>query len=443
MEKWDVAVIGGGMSGWVAAAYAVKAGQRVMLAEKARMFGGRALTVHKNGVFLSLGAHAIYRDGECFRILNELGATPDGNVPAMAGHMLREKQLYDLPGSPLSLMTSRLLSIRGKVELARMMMSLKKLDKRNLPQGSLKEWAERSIREPEVRHMIYALCRTATFAHRPEIQSAGPALRQVNHVLNGGALYVNGGWSSIIERLRQTAMKAGVRTETGKAVVSVTRQTSAQPDSVESFYEIRFADGEVRYANAVILAVPPTECYKIVSGSEKTALERWCRQARPVTTACLDLGMRRLPNPKVQFVMGLDSPFLFSNQSRAAKLSDNGELAVHILKYHGSSQPDAEQDKADLERMMDILQPGWRKELQATQYLPHITVVHDYAHTERMEAPGPAVPELPNLYIAGDWAGHGELLVDAAAASAKRAVVELLNRSMPKQGEYHEYRRTI
>lgn len=443
MEKWDVAVIGGGMSGWVAAAYAAKAGMRVMLTEKASMFGGRALTVHKNGVFLSLGAHAIYRDGECLSILHELGATPEGNVPAMAGHMLREKQLHDMPGSPISLMSSSLLSIRGKIELARIMMALKKLDKRNLPRGSLKDWAERSIREPEARHMIYALCRTATFAHRPEIQSAGPALRQVNHVLNGGALYVNGGWSSIIERLRQIAVKAGVRAETGKAAENVIKQTSAQPDSAESFYEIRFADGEVRYANAVILAVPPTECCKIVSGSEKTALERWRRQARPVTTACLDLGMRRLPNPKVQFVMGLDSPYLFSNQSRAAKLSDNGGLAVHILKYHGSSQPDAERDKADLERTMDSLQPEWRKELLATQYLPHMTVVHDYAHTERVEVPGPAVPEMPNLYVAGDWAGHGELLVDAATASAKRAVVELMNRSTLKRKEYHEYSRTI
>lgn len=442
MEKWDVAVIGGGMSGWIAAALAAKAGKRLLLAEKASMFGGKALTVHKKGVFLSLGAHAIYRDGEGLNILNELGVTPEGNVPEMGGHFLREKQLHVLPGSPISLLSSRLLSIKGKIELASIMMALKKPDKRNLPKGSLKDWADRSIREPEARHMIYALCRTATFAHRPEIQLAGPALRQVNHVLNGGALYVDYGWSSIIEKLRQIAVKAGGRVETGKAAESIIRCTE-QTDAAESFYEIRFADGEVCYANAVILAIPPAECCKIVNGSEKTALERWRRQSRPITTACLDLGLRKLPNPKVQFVMGFDSPFLFSNQSRAAQLSDNGGLAVHILKYHGSSQPDAERDKADLERTMDILQPGWRNEVLTTQYLPNMKVVHDYAHTERMEVPGPAVPELPNLYVAGDWAGHGELLVNAAAASAKRAVVEILNRSTPKGKEYHEYSRTI
>jgi phytoene dehydrogenase-like protein len=439
MEKWDVAVIGGGISGWITAAYAAKAGKRVMLAEKADMFGGKALTVRKNGVLLSLGAHAIYRDGECPAILTELGAAPEGGTPSMTGHAVIEGKIHEMPTSALSLMTTRLLSFKGKIELTRLMMALKGLDTRKLPHGTLKDWADRTIREPEVRHMIYALCRTSTFAHHPEVQLAGPVLRQIKHVLNGGALYVHGGWSTIIERLRQTAVQAGVRAETGKTAESVTLQTPIRPDSIESLYEIRFADGEVCYANAVVMTLSPADCCKIVSGSEKTALERWRRQARPVTAACLDLGMSKLPDPRVQFAMGLDSPFLFTNQSRAAKLSDNGLLAVHLLKYHGPSQPDAARDKADLERTMDLLQPGWRDEVRVSQYLPRMTVVHDYDHIDRIEAPGPAVPEMPGLFVAGDWAGHGELLVDAAAASAKRAAEALLGYAQPKREEVHGY----
>jgi hypothetical protein len=56
-----------------------------------------------------------------------------------------------------------------------------------------------------------------------------------------------------------------------------------------------------------------------------------------------------------------------------------------------------------------------------------MTVVHDFPHMKRMEDPGPAVPEIKGLYVAGDWASHGELLVDASVASAKRAVSHLLN----------------
>jgi hypothetical protein len=44
-----------------------------------------------------------------------------------------------------------------------------------------------------------------------------------------------------------------------------------------------------------------------------------------------------------------------------------------------------------------------------------------------MENPGPAVPEIEGLYVAGDWVSHGELLVDTSVASAKRVVSQLLN----------------
>jgi hypothetical protein len=37
--------------------------------------------------------------------------------------------------------------------------------------------------------------------------------------------------------------------------------------------------------------------------------------------------------------------------------------------------------------------------------------------------PGPALPELPGLYVVGDWVGPDGMLADAALASARRAAV--------------------
>ena len=62
----------------------------------------------------------------------------------------------------------------------------------------------------------------------------------------------------------------------------------------------------------------------------------------------------------------------------------------------------------------------------ASRYLPKMTVMYDHDHVARTTPPGPRIPEVPGLYVAGDWSGHGELLADAAAASAKRAAVALL-----------------
>ena len=76
---------------------------------------------------------------------------------------------------------------------------------------------------------------------------------------------------------------------------------------------------------------------------------------------------------------------------------------------------------------MTLLHPGWQHEVVAEQYLPHITVAADHMHTGRTDLlPGPTVPEIGGLYAAGDWASHGEMLVDAAAASARRAVQQLM-----------------
>ena len=54
------------------------------------------------------------------------------------------------------------------------------------------------------------------------------------------------------------------------------------------------------------------------------------------------------------------------------------------------------------------------------------TVVHDFPHIDRVEKPGPNIPEMPGVYVAGDWAGHDEILADAAVASGKRAALHIL-----------------
>lgn len=129
--------------------------------------------------------------------------------------------------------------------------------------------------------------------------------------------------------------------------------------------------------------------------------------------------------PSQQFVYGIDRPIFLTNQSRAARLSDDGAQVVCLIKYQGAGS-NPEKDLQELEETLDLVQPGWRGELVAKQYLPKITVCHDFLHVRGRVQPGPNVPEISGLYVAGEWASHGELLVDAATASAKRAVRHML-----------------
>jgi phytoene dehydrogenase-like protein len=100
---------------------------------------------------------------------------------------------------------------------------------------------------------------------------------------------------------------------------------------------------------------------------------------------------------------------------------------MHVIKHNGAGGSEPKEDEKLLEKMMDLMQPGWQKEVIAKQYLPNMTVSADYPNTTRIDKfPGPNVPGIEGLFVAGDWAGHGEILSDASAASARRAVKSLL-----------------
>ncbi|MCZ8523283.1 MULTISPECIES: phytoene desaturase family protein [Paenibacillus] len=418
--KYDTAVIGGGLSGLLSAVKLAQAGQKVILLEQSTRLGGRAMSMERSGALLNLGGHALYRSGEAYAMLQELGLRLPGGSPPTGGSALWQGEVVPLPGSPLRLLSTGLLSWSGKIELARLMTGLGKIDALSLPRLSLREWAEQEVKDPMVRHIFYALCRTSTYSRDLDHQPAGIALRQLQRALKGGVLYLDGGWQTIIDQLRALALKAGV-------TIAENRSAAAILHSEGQVRGLRLKDGETIHAPSVIATTSPASLFHLVDGAEETVLRRWKAEARPVKAACLDLALRRLPVPDRHFALGLDQPVFFSHHTRVAKLSSNGTLVVHLIKYGGPEESDPQADEELLENTMSLLHPGWQSETAARQFLPNITVVHDAVHLGQTGPyPGPDVPGLCGLYVAGDWVSHGEMLADAAAASAGRAVSRLL-----------------
>ncbi|MGF7033847.1 phytoene dehydrogenase-like protein [Paenibacillus mucilaginosus] len=424
MDKntYETAVIGGGLAGLLAALMLGKAGQKVVLFEQSPRLGGRAMTVERGGALFNLGGHALYRDGEAYAMLQELGLRLPGGSPPASGFAIWQGRVVPLPGDPLKLLSSRLLSWSGKMEFGRLMLGLSKIDTISLPRISLREWAEREVRDPMVRHIFYALCRTSTYSRDIDHQPAGPVLLQLQRSMKGGVLYLDGGWQTIVDQLRELAVKAGVTFAEGQAVEEILHDDGQVSG-------IRLKGGGTLRVSAVLAAVSPASLFHLVRGAEETVLRRWKDEARPVKAACLDLALKRLPSPGRHFALGLDQPVFFSHHSRVAKLSRNGTLVVHMIKY-GGGDSDPQADEKLLEQTMSLLHPGWQNETAARQFLPNITVVHDAVHLGHSGPyPGPEVPGFAGLYAAGDWASHGEMLADAAAASAGRAVRKLLQDS--------------
>lgn len=425
-KKYDVAIVGGGIAGLTAAIYAAKAGKQTVVLEQQKQMGGRAITTKKQGVYFSLGGHALYR-GEAYETFRQFGLRLEETSPVTNAHGIWKNQLHVIPTSLSSLIQTPLLSWKGKLELAKWLTKLKTMDTSSFNQMSVRDWIETHLDDSMLRHLFYSLLRTSSFVAAPDLAIAGPVLKQLQSAINKGVLYLDKGWGSLVEKLRAQASRLGVNLLTGQKVATIEHQD-------QQVTSIRLADGAIVEASNVIITTPPSTTHKLVPHAEKTTLDSWVKQAIPVTVACLDVGLRQLAEPKNQLIYGLDQPIFYSNQSRpgkprAAIMSDDGTQLVILFKYLGP-QTDAEQDKRELERVLDLTQPRWRDHIVAKQFLPKMTVVYDFPHMKRITNPGPSVPEIRGLYVAGDWASHGELLVDASVASAKRAVDHLISQSV-------------
>ncbi|SMO67848.1 phytoene desaturase family protein [Melghirimyces algeriensis] len=418
MKTYEAVIIGGGISGLATSVYLAKAGCSVILLEKSHRVGGRAMTVKKNGTSFNLGAHALFKGGEGFAILRELGVPFQGKSPDTSQSVaIWKNQTIPMPSGLSSLFSTKLLSWQGKWELSRLMLSLNRNDFSSIGPISLREWAETEITDPMVRHLFYALCRTATYARNLDHLLASVVLRQVQRSLKDGVLYVDGGWQSLIEGLREQAVAAGVIIHTRENVVKIEHDGKVQ--------NIFLDGGEKLEAPFLIVTTGWEDTSRMVKNARHTSLWKWKEQARPVFAACLDLGLKRLPNPQHCVAIGLDQPVFFTNASLRTEMRENEAIVVHLIHYLGDEPGEPKANARQLEQTMDLLHPGWRNEVVARQFLPNMVVTQDAPTTDR-EHPGPSVPEIKGLYIAGDGAGHGEMLVDAALASAKRAALAII-----------------
>lgn len=418
----DVIVVGGGLAGLTAATFLARVGKSVILFEKSRQVGGRAQTQAESGFLLNLGPHALYRAGLGIQILRELGVEFNGGVPATGGLAVKEGTLYQLPASPVSILITGLLRLPARLELTRRLATLSKVNTQAIQHLTVEEWLAGGVRWPEVRQAISAFIRLATYANAPELQSAGAALRQAQMTVTDNVYYLDGGWQTLVNGLRRAAQQAGVRIVMEARVTAIVRDGAVRG--------VRLADGTTHAAAAVVVAAGPADVCALVEDGAATVLQEWADTAIPIRAACLDVGLRELPNRRSLFALGIDSPIYLSVHSAVAQLGPPGGAMIHVAKYlDPMTETEPRADERELEQLLDLVQPGWRGVLVTRRFLPRMLVSNALvtaAQGGTAGRPGPAVPGIPGLYVAGDWVGPHGMLSDASLASGQQAAQMIL-----------------
>lgn len=414
MDACDVVVVGGGIAGLAAAAYASKGGASVTLLEASPALGGRARTRILSGYRFNQGAHALYSDGYLDGMLRDLGVAVTGGVPALAtGFFVAGGTLHRAPFSAAGLAATTLLAEAEKGELALLL--------RRLADGSATAPSGASLREalaalspsPGIRAVLAAMVRLTSIVQAPEAADGQALLDQLRGGLTRKVRYLDDGWGTMIDGLSAACARLGAVLHASSRVLSVERGAA---------WRVMLANGTAVRASAVVLALNPAQAAALFPLLRNLAS---VTEAVPSKVACLDIGLASLPRPDILFALDVDRPLYFSVHSAAARLAPEGAALVHVMRYlEPGEKPNRGQLLGELEAFVDLLQPGWRDRERARQFLgamPVISAIPLAAKGGLRGRPAGAVDGAEGLFIAGDWVGPAGMLGDAAAASGRSA----------------------
>ncbi|MBP7862898.1 NAD(P)/FAD-dependent oxidoreductase [bacterium] len=402
MSKKKIAVVGAGIAGLVAALELNKVGMQVSVFEKSSAPGGRAKTTNRDSFNLNLGPHALYNLGSLNKYLTATGIELSGNYPATKrSAAIYGGKVVDLPVDVKHLLRTKYLNVFEKLEYAKFFGEVAKIDTEKLMNTTITDWLNSQFKSKKVQQTVEAFIRLSTYGNNPDIFSAGAGLKQLQLALNG-VRYLDGGWQKITEALSKK-LSSNVKMHFDSAVTSL--NSSAQGVALT-------VNGNEEFFDAVILCVPPNVVNSLIPGIVLDAV--------PSYASCLDVCLKKLPNPEATFALGIDEPLYLSVHSAAANLGPAGSAMIHVAYYCGSNQTEPSHE-AHLEKMLDQLQPGWRNELVFKRFLPHMAASFGTPLAKLSGSPGLESPNLQgveNVYVCGDFVGKGYQLVDCATQSA-------------------------
>jgi hypothetical protein len=197
-----ITIVGGGLAGLTAAISAAEQGAPVRLLEAHEELGGRARSAPAP-YRANLGPHAILSSSPLWKWLGERGLLPPYARPRLSGVRFRWQD--DIRRVPAVGATVAALRLRGRTAPADI---------------DFRTWVTEQV-GPEAAEILSRSVGILTYHHDPgELSAAFVWEPLVRGLLSAppAARYPVGGWSTMVEKMRQRAVEMGVEIRTGHRV---------------------------------------------------------------------------------------------------------------------------------------------------------------------------------------------------------------------------------
>ena len=426
-ESCDVAVIGGGISGLVAGFRLARAGAGVQVLESSDRIGGAIHSLSREEGLLELGPFSVMVRSPEFRdLLDELDLKP---VTIDAGRSRKRYiqlngDLRLLPGSVPGLLGSNLLSLRGRFDLLRSVIS-NRMRGEAIP-SNLHEFGTRRFGAEFANHVVgpgtmgifgAEARELETEACLPEVHRTDGIsrttiglVRSLRKTAASGPprrlMSLEGGLSSLTDRLA-SQLAGSVRTAT--RVTRIIRRVSG--------FEIHHSGGRPLQAGSVILTTGPEATAELVADMHPQASEV-IRQIKAAGLGVVHLIFdeeqvgRQLDGfgylvpeiePDMNPVLGVIWPgSVFPGQAT------KGRTIIRVM-VGGTRWPDALNldDQTLVHRCLDRIRSihrieGEPRSVEVTRW-PASVPVYEPGHADRIRSIEDSVSKIPGLRLAGSW----------------------------------------
>ena len=417
------AVVGAGLSGLVRARALAARGEKVILFEKSSRPGGVVRSEERDGYLLELGPNTVRPTAELWGLVEALGLESEAMLadPRLPRFVDFGGRLQALPASPLALVSSRLLSTRGKLRV---------LSEPFVPRGdpsreTVREFFARRL-GPEVAERLVEPFVAGIWAGRSDRLSlaeafpllarweseSGSLTRGALAALRGmsksgrsgkrGLLSFQAGLETLPRRLAETL---GASARFGERVESVQRAAGG--------WRLWLAEGDL-VVDRLCLATAAPEAARLVEGVDADAAAALSAIPHPplvvlhisvaATERLRGFGHLVVPQPDRRILGAIWSSSIFAGRAPAGR-------SLLTVFLGGARDPGAI-DLAD-DELLDVATRDLAAELgtptdfaavRVTRYARAIPQ-YDREHRGRMDSLASAEARLPGLSFLGSYRG--------------------------------------